>query len=669
MTAPAASADDTGKYKPSGVGDLMPSPFIPNGQGTLFETYEPSAYQLDKQLSTDLTGGDLIDGSMHEVASILMGILSMVGRAAITITQWCFNAVSLPEIEPAISRAISAAATPMATMFLPTAVAVGMFLAWARRSDQSMFGQLAWVVASAAIACTFFTSPQMWVKGVDEARQTGATVAMTTISGGLAGDTSNAVPFQTPQPRWSGEDRDDTLRRASDAIWRTYVATPWCVADLGSLEACKRWGPELLKRGDDLDDKGDYLAEHLDPSSTNGLSNREDYLKEHMNLKNAGSDAVKWRQGHTPSGRIGVLVAAVISVVIFSALVILLAATTLASLLGALMLLVCGVVFACLWCIPGKPRQWGVSWFESLIGLTVVSFTSTMLLGSVMIVNTALLSLLNDFGWLMVSLLNIAAVAMAFKLKNRLDGIVSAGGAQLTGRGILSTVGHLAARRSLARAVGRSRSSNSNPGGGRARRGGGGGGHGGPGSGGPSAPSPSPAGGPYDFRVTRTRTYPPPPNYAPVAGGSYGDHIASRPGLPGGPGGPSGPGGPPGGRPPQPADARSAKADAARQKAAARSGYAVRPGPPERTGVPPQTGPNGKRSIQGTVLKRTDSEAAPRFRSYPSAPAQPASAARKPVRPVRQSDSTRRQPPITKWPVKQGDVYYPQPRTGPQRPS
>ncbi|MDJ0374622.1 hypothetical protein QMK19_34625 [Streptomyces sp. H10-C2] len=627
VTAPSAAADDTDKYNPGGVGDLMPSPITPHGQGTLFEMYTPSAFQLDKQLSSDLTGGDLIDGGMHQVAQMLMGILTMVGRAAVTITQWTFNVVSLPEIEPAIARAIGAAATPMATMFLPSALAVGMFIAWARRSDQSMLGQMAWVAASAAIACTFFTAPATWVKGVDQARQTGATVAMTTVDGGLTGDTSSAMPFKTPEPAWSGKARDDTIRKASDAVWRTYVAVPWCIADLGSLEACKRWGPEVLQRGDDMDA-------------------REDYLAENMNDNNAGKSAVNWRQGHTPAGRIGVLLAAVISAVIFCALVIVLAATTLASLLGALMLLVCGVVFACLWCIPGRPRQWGVSWFETLIGLTVVSFTSTMLLGSVMIVDTALLSLLSVYGWLMVSMLNIAAAAMAFKLKGKLDGIVSAGGAQLAGRGILNTVGHLAGRRRLTNALS---GNNRSPGGsdglvGWARRRSAGRSAGGP-DGAPAGTHSGAAEG-HTVRIHRPRNYPQPPAFPqlPRSPGTRPElpsgPDAPRPGGPGRPNGPGGPAGPRGGRPARPNDPaapRTGPTNRPRTRPGPQRGYPVRPGQPERTGVPEHPRQSGPRVVQGTVINSAPA-AGTRFRSYPPPPSRP------PAPPRHRRTTTRRAP-------------------------
>ncbi|MFE2640190.1 hypothetical protein ACFXKF_36500 [Streptomyces scopuliridis] len=622
--APVAAADDTDKYKPGGIGDMMPSPIKPPGQGTLYETYDPDVYQLDKQLSSDLTGGDLIDGWLHGVGNILMIVLTMIGRAAVVVTSWCFNVVSLPEVEGAISRAIGAAAGPMMTVFMPTAVAVGMFIAWAKRSDQSMLGQLAWVFASAAIATTFLVAPQTWVKGVDNGRQLGASVAMTTIGSGLAGGDA-AMPFKTPEPAWSGNEKDNTVRRASDAVWRTYVAVPWCIADLGSINACQKWGQEVIKRGTDMDKREDYLADNLDSDTV-------------------GGEAVQWRQGHSPGGRIGVLIAGNVSAVIFCALVITLAFATLASLIGALMLLVCGVAFATLWCIPGKPRQWGVQWFEMLIGLVVVSFTSTMLLGTVMVVSVAMMSLLPTYGWLMVSALNITTAIMAFRVKGRLDGIVSAGGAQMAGRGVLGAVSRMAQMRRMGKLLG-----------GKRDRGGLGDmdRHPSSGKGSDSSGDSSSASASSSTRTHQSRTFPPPPSRS-GAGGDYAaqpgtierldqpgpggyDPAAARrakaelaqrkagdagpaaigsrphPGGPGGPGSGRGPGGP--GRP------GSGKPGG--------SGYAVRPGAPRRTGVPEQSGAPKDRVIQGTVIKKGEAPANPvgaKFRQYPPPPPAPSSA-------------------------------------------
>ncbi|MFF8786907.1 hypothetical protein [Streptomyces sp. NPDC015125] len=609
--APVAAADDTDKYKPAGIGDMMPSPDHPHGQGTLYETYDADVYQLDKQLSDDVLGGDLLDGWLHGVATILMIVLTMIGQAAVVVTSWCFNVVSLPEVESTIGHAIGAAAGPMMKVFLPTAVAVGMFIAWSKHSGQSMLGQLAWVFASAAIATTFLIAPQTWVKGVDNGRQLGASVAMTTIGSGLSGQEVPNMPFKTPEPSWSGKTKDDTVRRATDAVWRTYVATPWCIADLGSVNACEKWGNEVLKHGTDMDAREDYFVDNLDEETV-------------------GEEAELWIQGHSPGGRIGVLLASIISAVIFCALVMTLAFATLASLIGALMLLVCGVAFAALWCIPGKPRQWGTQWFEMLIGLVVVSFTSTMLLGTVMVVSVALLSMLPSYGWLMVSALNITTAAMAFQVKGRLDGIVSAGGAQMAGRGILSGVSRLAQMRRMGKLLSPKRGRGDF--GDMDRRPA-------PDSGGSNGPSSS-GNSSARTRTHQTRTFPPPPS-RPGAGDDYAAQpgtierldktgpegndpasarrakaeIAQRkageigpapigPGSPDGGRGPGGPGNPGGGKP----------------GGAGGGGYPTRPGAPRRTGVPEETTAIGDRVIQGTVVRDGAGPANPvgaRFRQFP----------------------------------------------------
>ncbi|MEU4080402.1 hypothetical protein [Streptomyces venezuelae] len=647
VLAPAAAADDTDKYKPGGIGDMMPSPFKPPGQGTLFESFSPGVYQLDKQLSDDLTGGDLIDGWLHGFGNMLMEVLVDMGRAAVVVVGWCFNVVSLPEIEEAISRAIGAAAGPMMSTFLPTAVAVGGFVAWAKKSESSPLGQIAWVAASAAIATTFLVAPSTWVKGVDNGRQLGASVAMTTIGAGLSGSEDAAMPFKTPTPKWSDNEKDNTVRKAADAVWRTYVATPWCIADLGSVNACQKWGYEVVKRGTDMEDREDYLSSTLDDETV-------------------GREAVLWRQGHTPGGRIGVLIASIVACAIFCALALTLAFTTLASLIGALMLLVCGVAFATLWCIPGKPRQWGVQWFEMLIGLVMVSFTATMLLGSVMVVSVAMMSLLPTYGWLMVSCLNICAAAMAFKVKGRLDGIVSAGGAQMAGRGVLSTLGRMASARRLRNAVG---------GRGRGRFGdmdrrpapdSRGGGRGGGRSDDDSTSGSANTGG---VRSRPSRTIPPPPNYPPTA------HLPGTPGpgLPGGPSGPTGPAGPGPGTPGGPAGRRTRPGTGPRPGVGTRpgtgprpgpprrptrpahpggagstaGGYTVRPGAPRRTGVPPANPSHRPTTIQGTVINRPANPTGARFRTYPppASPRPPRTPGRPPGGGALPASGTRTGPP------------------------
>lgn len=628
LFAPAAAADDKDQYRPGGIGDMMPSPIKPDGQGTMFETYSAPTYSLDVQLADDYLSGDFGDKMANNLVGGLMWLLIAVGRAAVVITQWTFKVVSIPEIEDAIARAIEGAAQPMVTTLMPSALAVGAFIAWAKRGESSVVSQLAWVCASAAIATTLLVSPSTWVKGVDEGRQFGASISMSTLGSSLSGSTESAMPFQTPEPAWGKSEADNTLRKASDSVWRTYVATPWCVADLGSVAACKKWGKQLA------DNYGD-------------MKKREEFLKKTLNTDTVGEEAVKWRQGHNPAGRIGILLTSLICVAIFAAMMITLAFATLASLLGALMLLVCGVGFAALWCIPGRPRQWGVAWFEALFGMVMMSFTSTMLMGSVLIMSTVTLSLMPTYGWLMVCALNIAVALVAVSLKSRLEGIVSASGVQMGGRGIISGISNMTRARRLRRALRRRRGeggpsrrrprddsdSDSDSGSDNSERRGPGNRH--PGSRRPPRPTPPPP--------PRPRPEPAPPTVTITredTPGADASGAISAPAAPAGPSStrpslgtststpPSSTAGPTTGAGAT-SSGPSARASRATTATAAPNTstppFSVRPGPPPTSGVPRQQ-PVTPQTIRGTVISSSTVSSPtppPQFRTH-----RPASAPR-----------------------------------------
>ena len=78
---------------------------------------------------------------------------------------------------------------------------------------------------------------------------------------------------------------------------------------------------------------------------------------------------VKWVKGDNPFGRIAVVMLAAIAATLFAFLNIGSGVHGSDGLYRCLLLLVVGVFFACLWIIPGRPRQWGLNWFEALMGL------------------------------------------------------------------------------------------------------------------------------------------------------------------------------------------------------------------------------------------------------------------------------------------------------------
>ncbi|GHH56215.1 hypothetical protein [Streptomyces candidus] len=385
---------------PTGIGDLMPSTDnkVPEGEGTLYETYSnPSLWQLD----SDFGKRDVLDPMAEAIADICMGLIAVLGTACIVIVQWIFQLTTVPELENAITKSIGGAAKGLTATLLPSALAVGGLVAFAQHKKGGGGGglsQIAWVLISGVVAVSLLTSPQTWVGGIDSARQIGSSVTLNATSQGL-GDGSEDFPFELGhKPKFSGNGRDDALRKSSDAVWRAYVATPWCVAEFGSFEVCEKYGKALLDLGSDKD-------------------KRKEWLKKNVDTDAVGADSVKWRQGHSPVGRIMVTIPALISIILFAALILMLAFTSLASLLGALMLLLTGVIFACLWVIPGRPREWGLAWFDQLLARTLESLIATMVLGAVLSLQAATTQMFDAYGWLPTSGLSIAAAIVGMNFR------------------------------------------------------------------------------------------------------------------------------------------------------------------------------------------------------------------------------------------------------------
>ncbi len=428
VTGGAAAAKDTSKYNPAGMGALLPSPStLPAGQsGTLFERYSNSGlYQLDSQLGWDEIGYQIQNG----IAVIFMGLTVLVGLAAVVVVQWAIKFTSVKELQDSISHAISGAAGTVSETLLPSALAVGALVAWInhRKAGGSAISQLGWVAASGILSVSLLTTPQAWVGGIDSARSVGSSVAMEAASAGMGADTKEPIDIKG-DVSFSGSTQDNMLRKSSDAIWRSYVVTPWCVAEFGNLNVCKDYAQKLW------DAKGDDTKE------------RESWLSKNVCDDCVGKAAVNWRKGKN-AGRVPVAIAAFVCVTLFAALAIALAFASLASLIGALMLLLAGVVFACMWVIPGRPRQWGVRWFDMLLGFTLQSFVSTMVLGCVLVLNTASVSMIGKYGWFAAAGISITSALVAFKFRGVMESIVGVTGAMSPGAS--------AAGMALARGAGR----------------------------------------------------------------------------------------------------------------------------------------------------------------------------------------------------------------------
>jgi hypothetical protein len=134
---------------------------------------------------------------------------------------------------------------------------------------------------------------------------------------------------------------------------------------------------------------------------------------------------VKWAKGENPFGRIGALIIAAVAATLFAFLNIGLAATALMAFIGCLVMLVVGVIFACLFIIPGRARQWGMNWIEALLGLVMQSVAAMLVFGVALSLLTAVFSLSQTLGWLPVTGLALLVLIAAFRLRQLLESLTT----------------------------------------------------------------------------------------------------------------------------------------------------------------------------------------------------------------------------------------------------
>ncbi|MFI5731091.1 hypothetical protein ACIA49_13290 [Kribbella sp. NPDC051587] len=452
VTAQLALAADPapGPTNPTGFGDLLPTPDLTHGDTrTLFEQYSPTVYGLDFETSLR----DPMEAVFNGYAHMVMLYIVAITRAAISVGWWLFSFTDIKPLTDTASSAIGLVNTQLAGWLLPSALAFGAIAAYAqRKASGSALGQLVWVFAAGLLAISFAVSPNVWLNGVDGARQVGSDAVVGTSTEVLGG--TSKVPIEWTEPAFSGTKRDTLLRKSGDATWRAFAATPWCVAEFGSLAACQRYGKAILDKGTDGDARKSYID--------NEISKAE-----------GGGDAptVKWAKGDNPFGRVGVLTLGAIAATLFAFLTISLAFTALMAFIGCMILLVVGVLFTCLWAIPGRTRQWGMNWFEALLGLVLQSILALLVFSTSLALVTAVFSLTDTLGWLPVSGLAIAVLIAGFRLRRMFESMSSMmrpgmgslvmGGLARRGamgavRRIMGAVGSRAASPSLGERAGRS---------------------------------------------------------------------------------------------------------------------------------------------------------------------------------------------------------------------
>lgn len=423
FTPGSAFAKDDGPV-PQGFGDLLGGPDLTDGGAyspTLYEAYPSNAYFFDTNRLNMTT--DLIHQTLNGLATLFMFMTIAVVRGAIVLVWTMFEFSGGDDLADTVSGNIGVTATALLGWLLPIALVIGALVAYSqsRGTQGGGFGQLLWVFAGGLLAVSFATSPSLWVDTLTDARNVTAQAVMSATAESV--ETSNQ-PFKYPDATFDeSEPTDKMLRLSADAIWRAYVVTPWCLANFGSQEACTAYGKSILDVGTNADERSKWIQKSDDG---------------HPGEYDSDGASYRWIAGKNSAERLGMAIIAFLVAAVFGILVIIIAFMSLLAFISAIMLLFVGVFFVMMWCIPGKPRAWGNSWFETVFGLMIQSVIGVLVLSATLVMTAGAFGLAGTNGWGVAAGLSIMICIAAFSMRRTVAGIM---GALSPGMGMTTLIG------------------------------------------------------------------------------------------------------------------------------------------------------------------------------------------------------------------------------------
>lgn len=410
----AQAADGTG------ITTLIPLQDLAHGGAkNLVEDVPASRYSLD------YTEGGIthpIIDTMNGLASALILTVAEIGWIVVVIMSWLLGSAGLFEDSLDISPMLGTAATEVMGWLFPTALALGAvftYFDYLKDKGKILNGLLTLIITAVA-AASLAIYPQAWIKGVETSRAVGnqLVIAVMDSSGG-----SPAEPFEYNSVGYSGNNESEAFtRQATDAVWRSMVVTPWCMAEFGDLDVCKKYGKEILSQSD---------------------PDKRKKTVETKVLKDVGKDSEtgKYISGEAWANRLGTTFIACLITLILAVLISSLVIGALVAFVQSLFLLLLGLFFLTLGMIPGVPRQWASSWAYMLAGALGSNIVSMLLLSvSVGFITAVTLS---GLVWGMQFFLMMCILFAAFGLKQVIGNIVGAQNSD-SGGGLSRTLSRVA---------------------------------------------------------------------------------------------------------------------------------------------------------------------------------------------------------------------------------
>ena len=443
----AAWADDedaqSGQYEVDGIGSLITVPDLKDSdEPTLFETYPVWAYQWDYVDKSGVT--QVVDNTVDRNTNTLANSTFMQAQswtlAAIAMSWQTMSFDSYTALGTQLTGSIGSVSNAFVQWLLPSTLAIGALVAWARGSSSpsQLATQLGCCLAAGVVAISLANTPEQYVNGINAFRDAGTQTAAAAAVGASEGLTE---PIEAAAPTFTGTEQNNAMRQMGDAIWRTFVVTPWCQGEFGSIEGCKKHGETVLSK----------------PLFSSDAETRSAYLESAAFKSAVGEDSEAYATitGHNAPIRLVTAITALIAAFVFAVMVLVLNCLVAFNLMLALMMLVVGGLFACLWAIPGAPRQWANNWLTLLFNFTVMSFLVQLVLTIVLAVAMAM-RLTSSMGWFTSLILTITAMIASLVLLAHLKRIFQASDTGLASkaRGFL---GVALAVRYLLRGLGRKR--------------------------------------------------------------------------------------------------------------------------------------------------------------------------------------------------------------------
>lgn len=418
---PQSGAD----YTPTGIGQLFQAPDAAEGQDpTLYETYPDSSYTFTyESLGIMHPIQDAIDGIFNGLSNLTFMGTRAVTQGSIALTWQATDLTAFNQLGGKVSGGVESVAGFFGGWLLPSTLVLGaaviLFKARTRTGEAiNQFGVMV-LAGGAVFALSANAGPLLTsLVGVHDVGAQGATAIMGSTS------TDLSVPFEGPTPTYGDDDTTNAMRRMGDSIWRTYVATPWCYGEFGTLAACQRWGEEVLAKGQSTED---------------GKDPQLDYITTQIKDQIGGDKSLAYKTltGHNGTHRLGIAMLSLVCAIAFAGLALVIALTSLISMMMVFLLVIMSGLFLSLAPIPGRPRQWTLNWIGAVLAAYLLTIGALLALAGALAIMSATIALTTNLGWGAMVVFTIAAIIAGARSLRVLQGIFeasSAGGGDLLAR-------------------------------------------------------------------------------------------------------------------------------------------------------------------------------------------------------------------------------------------